>query len=65
MGNTPLHYAAKHGHVDNCKILVDRKASILKRNKQNKTAYEVSEGHDVVRQYLLPLVLQAENSQVL
>jgi hypothetical protein len=54
-----LHYAAKYGHVDLCKVLIDRGGSLGKRNKQNQNAYDVAENH-VVRQYLLPLVFQAE-----
>ncbi len=60
-GNTPLHYASKYGHVELCKVLLERGSSLAKRNKQNQNAYDVSDSH-VVRQYLLPLVFQAERS---
>jgi hypothetical protein len=59
-GNTPLHYAAKGGHVDACKILVERNSGILKLNRSRQTAYDAADGHDIVRQYLLPILLDAE-----
>lgn len=61
-GNTPLHFAAKYGHVELCKVLLERGSSLSRKNKQNQNAYDISENH-IVRQYLLPLVFQAERSQ--
>ena len=57
--NTPLHYAAKYGHVELCKHLIQLGSSPAQRNTDGATAYDVTENH-VVRQYLLPLQLQAE-----
>eukprot|EP00597_Dinobryon_sp_UTEXLB2267_P013413 CAMPEP_0170108578 /NCGR_PEP_ID=MMETSP0020_2-20130122/6653_1 /TAXON_ID=98059 /ORGANISM="Dinobryon sp., Strain UTEXLB2267" /LENGTH=328 /DNA_ID=CAMNT_0010333323 /DNA_START=144 /DNA_END=1130 /DNA_ORIENTATION=+ len=61
-GNSPLHYAAKYGNIDICKLLIERGAPILRKNKQQQTAYDAAEGHDTVRQYLLPILLQAERN---
>lgn len=58
-GNTPLHYAAKYGHLDLCKHLIDSGSSVIAKNYQKQTPYDVAESHSV-RQYLLPLQLQAE-----
>jgi hypothetical protein len=58
-GNTPLHYAAKYGHLDLCKYLIERGCQAGIRNKQSRTAYDVAESH-LVRQYLLPIVLQPD-----
>lgn len=57
-----MHYGAKYGNLDICKILIKNGASLLKRNKVQQSAYDVAEGHDNVRQYLLPLLFQAERS---
>jgi len=58
-GNSPLHYAAKYGHLDLCKYLVERGSMVNIKNKQLQTPYDISESH-AVRQYLLPLQFQAE-----
>ena len=58
-GNTPLHYAAKHGHHDLCKSLVAKGAKPGLRNNVGQTPYDVSENH-IVRQFLLPLQFQGE-----
>lgn len=58
-GNTPLHYAAKYGHLDMCKYIVEKGSKTHLRNKQNQTSYDIAENH-LVRQYLLPLVLTGE-----
>jgi hypothetical protein len=60
-GNTPLHYAAKYGHHDLCKVLVGKGAFAGKRNNVEQTPYDVSENH-IVRQYLLPLQFQSERN---
>lgn len=60
-GNLPLHYAAKYGHADLCKNLIERGCSPAKKNSNNQTPYDLSESH-VVRQFLLPLQLQAESA---
>lgn len=52
--NTPLHYAAKHGHLELCKYLIERGASAGARNLQGETPYDVAVNH-IIRQYLLPL----------
>ena len=61
-GNTPLHYAAKYGHLELCKYVVDQGANVSYKNKQSQTAYDVSESHHAIRQYLLPLVLQHDRN---
>lgn len=58
-GNTPLHYASKYGHLELCKYLVESGCQVGVKNKQQQSAYDIAESH-LVRQYLLPLVLQAE-----
>ena len=58
-GNTPLHYAARYGHLDLCRILVERGSFAGKKNDQGQTAYDTTECH-TVRQYLLPLQFQSE-----
>ena len=58
-GNTPLHYAAKYGHLDLCKYLIEKGCQVAYKNKQQQSAYDVAESH-LVRQYLLPLFLQAD-----
>jgi Ankyrin repeats (many copies) len=58
-GNKPLHYAAKHGHPELCKLLVGKGAFPGARNNTGQTAYDVADNH-IVRQYLLPLQFQDE-----
>lgn len=58
-GNTPLHYASKYGHLDLCKFFIEQGCSAARKNFKGLTPYEVTENH-IVRQYLLPLQLQAE-----
>jgi hypothetical protein len=60
-GCTPIHYAAKYGHVEMCKYLIERGAQVHLKNRNNQSPYDVAESHSV-RQYLLPLVLQAEKA---
>lgn len=60
-GNSPLHYAAKYGHQDLCRLLVGKNAFPGKRNDKGETPYDVSESH-TVRQYLLPLQFQSERN---
>lgn len=60
-GSTPLHHAAKNGHLDLCRVLIENGAPAHLTNKQNQTAYDIAENH-LVRQYLLPLVLQSEKA---
>merc|ERR1711871_293047 len=63
-GNTPLHWACKHGHEDLVKYLVTQKNSnILKMNYARKKPYDVSENHKI-RQWLLPLQFKAEAGAV-
>ena len=52
-GNTPLHYAAKYGHPDLCKVLIDRGSFAGIKNNQGQTAYDLC-GSPSVRQYLQP-----------
>jgi len=77
-GNTPLHYAAKYGHDDLCRHLVQTQdqyqhqqhqqqqqgsGSLCGRlNAQRQSAYDVAESHKV-RQFLLPLVLASERER--
>ena len=56
-----MHYAAKYGHPDLCRILVGKGAYPGKRNEIGKTPYDVSDNH-TVRQYLLPLQFQSERN---
>lgn len=58
-GDTPLHYAAKYGHLDLCKFLIERGAAVHARNRNKQSPYDLAESH-LVRQYLLPLQLAAE-----
>jgi hypothetical protein len=58
-GNTPLHYAAKYGHLDLCRVLIESNGSPALRNSVGQSPYDVAESH-VVRQYLLPLQLAIE-----
>ena len=60
--NTPLHYAAKGGQLEACKLLISKGALVGVRNKQNKTPYDLSNSM-YVRQYLLPIQLQAQTVQ--
>lgn len=60
-GNSPLHYAAKYGHIEMVKMLVGQGAAVEKRNSSRLTAYEVATDH-IVRQYLLPLQLKVGRS---
>ena len=53
LGNTPLHYAAKYGHPDLCKVLIDRGSFAGVKNNQGLTAYDVCSGPSV-GQYLQP-----------
>lgn len=61
-GNTTLHYAAMGGHLDLCKFLIERGVSPASRNSNGRSPYDVSENHHMVRQYLLPLMFQAESN---
>jgi hypothetical protein len=61
-GNTTLHYAAMGGHLDLCKFLIERGVSPASRNSAGRSPYDVSENHHIVRQYLLPIMFQAESS---
>ena len=63
-GNTPLHYAAKYGHLDLCRFLIDRGAFAGKKNDQGQTAYDTAGSH-TARQYLLPLHFQSERKNSL
>lgn len=60
-GDYPLHYAAKYGHLECCKYLVEKGAPVHLRNKAGQSAYDVADSH-LVRQYLLPLLLVAERN---
>lgn len=58
-GNSPLHYAAKYGHLELCKYLIEHGSQANIKNKQQQTPYDVAQSHSV-RQFLLPLQFQAE-----
>ena len=61
-GNSPLHYAAKYGHYELCKLLVEKGSYAGKRNSMGQTPYDVSDNHSV-RQFLLPLQFKDEREQ--
>lgn len=61
-GNTALHFAAKYGHAELCKHLIDQGSKAGEMNSQRQTAYDVAESH-IVRQFLLPLVLASERER--
>jgi len=46
-GDTPLHYAAEHGHLDVALLLIERGADVNSRNNEGKTPLDVAreEGH--------------------
>ena len=54
---TPLHLACQFGHLDTVKYLVDRKASITRRNAQLYNCLEicVNEQHEEIVKYLFSL----------
>ena len=63
-GNTPLHYAAmsSDGHLglECVKLMISQYgASVLSKNALGQTPYDVA-SLNVIRQYLLPIQLQAE-----
>ena len=60
-GNTTLHYAAKYGHLDLCKLLIERGCSPVKKNSSQQTPYDVTNSH-LIRQFLLPLIFKYENN---
>jgi hypothetical protein len=62
-GNSTLHYAAKAGHLDLCKVLIERGCSPARKNQHNQTPYDATDSH-LVRQYLLPLIFKYENGQM-
>jgi ankyrin repeat protein len=39
---TPLYYAAKKGHTEMCKLLVERGAEVAHADKNNKTAADLA-----------------------
>lgn len=62
-GNTPLHYASMstaHNGLDIVKLLVTSySASVIVKNASGQTPYDVATRNGI-RQYLLPIQLQAE-----
>ena len=62
-GDVPLHYAAKNGHIDLVKLFVSLGASVRIKNARGKMPYDVCERHQYVRQFLLPIQLQAETEE--
>ena len=63
-GNTPLHYAAKFGQLDVCKLLIVQfSVSASLKNARGETPYDGS-NNNYVRQYLLPLQLQSETKDM-
>eukprot|EP00591_Stephanopyxis_turris_P002673 CAMPEP_0195520534 /NCGR_PEP_ID=MMETSP0794_2-20130614/17113_1 /TAXON_ID=515487 /ORGANISM="Stephanopyxis turris, Strain CCMP 815" /LENGTH=512 /DNA_ID=CAMNT_0040649915 /DNA_START=42 /DNA_END=1580 /DNA_ORIENTATION=+ len=69
-GNTPLHHAAANSdgspyHFDLVKMLVTEfRASVVVKNGEGQTPYDVSTGMNV-RNWLLPLQLQQETQKCL
>ena len=67
-GNTPMHHAAmstKAGAVELCKILISEYgASAMVKNFAGQTPYDISTV-STVRQYLLPIQLQAETQHAI
>mmetsp|Transcript_14084 Transcript_14084/g.42592 ORF Transcript_14084/g.42592 Transcript_14084/m.42592 type:complete len:348 (-) Transcript_14084:1225-2268(-) len=57
--DTPLHHGARSGHMRICQLLIEWDACPMVRNAQNQTAYDVTCNLSL-RQWLLPLQLQAE-----
>ena len=51
-GETPLHLAAKAGHLDLCKLLIGHGANALSRNKRNRTPGMQPRLDDEVKEYL-------------
>ena len=53
--NTPLHYAAKHGHFQIVKALVEAGATLELKNFYSDTPFAVAcaQGHLEIAQYLL------------
>lgn len=54
-GNTPLIWAATHGHVDSIRVLLDRGADHTARNNSDKTPLSIAtqKGHSIVARQLL------------
>ena len=61
-GSMPLHYACKGGHQEAVHFLVSRGSDVLACNNQKQLPYDLC-SNLAVRQYLLPLQLQAESSR--
>ena len=68
VGNTPMHYAALSTNNDGlelCKILVKEfGASVMAKNRNGQTPYDLATSNNI-RQYLLPIQLQAETQYAL
>jgi Ca2+-binding EF-hand superfamily protein len=47
-GSSPLHLAAHHGHAEVCRVLLERGADYVKKNRRNKTPLEVAEAQSAL-----------------
>ena len=54
-GMTPLHYAAANGHADIVSLLIKRCCALACRNKDGKTAFEVSTEPCIQKMLLRPI----------
>ena len=63
-GNTPLHFAAFHGHADIAEYLLDNKASIESTNNNGNTPLQIAVfcGHVNIVKYLLNNTPQPANT---
>ena len=54
-GNTPLHYAAREGHLNTCQVLVANGAMLFKRNAANNNPVDMAEcaGNHVTKRFLM------------
>ena len=67
LGNSLLHYAAQHGHLDIMKYLLDNENDPNARNQLSETPLQLAAGAHIKRNYkknanfALNLILKLEN----